>query len=137
MTHVQRITLILRSSVCNYSDPYILVSRAITVTGAGDDDAARRLDEVNKGVIVKNCVPFTDWISEINTTLIDNAKYIDVVMPMYNLIEFSDNYLKTWGSFWQYYRDDPNDNITQSDHSITRLKQQKNLLLLVNKRMLK
>ena len=137
MTHVQRITLILRSSVCNYSDPYILVSRAITVTGAGDDDAARRLDEVNKGVIVKNCVPFTDWISEINTTQIDNAKYIDVVMPMYNLIEFCDNYLKTWGSFWQYYRDDPNDNITQSDHSITRLKQQKNLLLLVNKRMLK
>ena len=137
MTHVQRITLILRSSVCNYSHPYILVSRAITVTGAGDDDAARRLDEVNKGVIVKNCVPFTDWISEINTTQIDNAKYIDVVMPMYNLIEFSDNYLKTWGSFWQYYRDDPNDNITQSDHSITRLKQQKNLLLLVNKRMLK
>ena len=60
MTHVQRITLILRSSVCNYSDPDILVSRAITVTGAGDDDAARRLDEVNKGVIVKNCVPFTD-----------------------------------------------------------------------------
>ena len=76
------------------------------------------------------------WLNKWNKYY-SNAKYIDVVMPIYNLIEFCDNYLKTWGSFWQYYRDDPNDNITQSDHSITRLKQQKNLLLLVNKRMLK
>ena len=46
---------------------------------------------------------------------IDHAKYIDVVMLMYNLIEYSDNYPKTSGSLWQYYRDDPNDNITQSE----------------------
>ena len=57
----------------------------------------------------------TDCISEINNTKLDNAKYIDVVMPMYNLIEYSDNYSKTSGSLWQYYRDDPNDNITQSE----------------------
>ena len=50
----------------------------------------------------------------MNTTQIDHAKFIDVVMPMYNLIEYSDNYSKTSGSLWQYYRDDPNDNTTQS-----------------------
>ena len=53
-------------------------------------------------------------MSEINNTQIDNAKDIDVVMPMYNLIEYSDNYSKTSGNLWQYYRDDPNHNITQS-----------------------
>ena len=72
----------LRSSLCDYSDAYILVSGTITITGAGADDAAKRLDERNKGVIFKNCAPFTDCISEINNTQIDNAKYIDVEMPM-------------------------------------------------------
>ena len=72
----------LRSSLCDYSDTYILVSGTITITGAGADDAAKRLDERNKGVIFKNCAPFTDCISEINNTQIDNAKYIDVEMPM-------------------------------------------------------
>ena len=57
----------------------------------------------------------TNCISSINNIQIDNAEYIDVVMPMYNLIEYSDNYSKTSGSLWQYYRDDPNDNITQSE----------------------
>ena len=57
----------------------------------------------------------TNFISSINNIQIDNAEYIDVVMPMYNLVEYSDNYSKTSGSLWQYYRDDPNDNITQSE----------------------
>ena len=51
--------------------------------------------------------PFTDCISEINNTQIDNAKYIDVIMPMYNLIKYSNNYSKKSGSLWQYYRDEP------------------------------
>ena len=93
-------TLILRSSLCDYSDAYILLSGNITITGAGNDDVARQLDERNKGVIFKNCAPFTDCISEINNTQIDNAKYIDVAMPMYNLIEYSDNYSKTLESLW-------------------------------------
>ena len=75
-------TWMLRSSLCDYSDAYILVSETITITGAG----ARRLDEINKRVMSKNCAPFTDCISETNNTQIDNAKYIDVVMPIYNLI---------------------------------------------------
>ena len=59
----------------------------MTITGAGADNAAKRLDERNKGVIFKNCAPFTDCISEINNNKTDNAKCLDVVMPMYNLIE--------------------------------------------------
>ena len=94
----------LRSSLCDYSDAYILVSETIAITGAG----ARQLDEINKRVMFKNCAPFTDCISETNNTQIDNAKYIDVVMPMYNLILYSDNYLETSGSLWQFYRDGPN-----------------------------
>ena len=58
-----------------------------------------------KKVIPKNCAPFTDYISEINNKKIDHAKDIDVVMPMYNLIQYSDNYSKTSRSLWQYYRD--------------------------------
>ena len=57
-----------------------------------------RLDEKYKGVIFKNCAPFTDWISEINNTQTDNAKDLDVVMLMYNLVKYSDNYLKTSGN---------------------------------------
>ena len=68
------------------------MSRTITITEAGDDDAAKWVDERNKAVIFKNCAPFTDCISEINNTQIHKAKHIDVVMPMYNLIEYSNNY---------------------------------------------
>ena len=55
----------------------------------------------------KNSAPFTDWINEINNTQLENAKYIDAVMPMYNLIKYSDDLSKTFGSLWQYYRDEP------------------------------
>ena len=65
-------------------------------------------------VTFKNWAPFTKCISRINNTDIDNAYDIDVVMPMYNLIEYSDNYSKTSGSLWQYYKDYPNDNLANS-----------------------
>ena len=107
--------MMLKSSLCDYSDTYILVKGEITITGAGDDAAARQADERDKGVAFKNCAPFTNCISEINNTQIDNTKYIDIVMPMYNLIEYSDNYSKTSGSLWQYYRDEPNDNLADSE----------------------
>ena len=103
-------TTMLRSNLCDYADAYILVKGTITITGAGNDDAAKQLDERNKGVIFKNCAPFTKCISRINNTDIDNAQDIDIVMPMYNLTEYSDNYSKTSGSLWQYYKDEPNDN---------------------------
>ena len=108
-------TTMLRSNLFDYADAYILVRGAITITGAGNDDAARQADERNKGVILKNCAPFTKCISRINNTEIDNAQDIDIVMPMYNLIEYRDNYSKTSGSLYQYYKDYPNDNITRNE----------------------
>ena len=103
-------TTMLKSDLCDYADAYIFVKGTITIAGAGADAAARQLDERNKGVIFKNCAPFTKCISRINGTDIDNARDIDIVMPMYNLIEYSDNYSKTSGSLWQYYKDDHNEN---------------------------
>ena len=82
----------LKSSSCNYSDAYILVKGTITVNNTAADSAAA--NNTNEKVIFKNCAPFTNWISEINNTRIDNAKDIDIVMPMYNLIKYSDNYAK-------------------------------------------
>ena len=108
-------TTMLRSNLCDYADAYILVKGTITITGAGNDDAAKRLDERNKGVIFKNCAPFTKCISRINGTEIDIAKDIGIIIRIYNLIEYGDNYSKTFGSLWQHYKDDPNDNITQSE----------------------
>ena len=86
-------TTIVRSILCDYA--YILVKRTITITGAGNYDGTKRADERGKGVTFKNCAPFTKSISRINNTDIDNAQDIDIVMPMYNLIEYSDNYSKT------------------------------------------
>ena len=108
-------TTMLKSSLCDYSDAYILVKGTITIKGAGADAAARQADERDKGVIFKNCAPFTNCISEINNTQVDNAKDIDSVMPMYNLIEYSNNYAKTSGPLWQYYRDEPNNNLADSE----------------------
>ena len=108
-------TTMLKSRLCDYSDAYILVKGTITIAGAGADAAARQADERDKGVVVKNCAPFTNCISEKNNTQVDNAKDIDIVMPMYTLIEYSDNYAKTSGILWQYYRDEPNDNLANSE----------------------
>ena len=108
-------TTMLKSSLCDYSDAYILVKGTITITGAEADAAAGQADERDKGVVFKNCAPFTNCISEINNTQVDNAKDIDIVMPMYNFIEYSDNYAKTSGSLWQYYRDEPNNSLADSE----------------------
>ena len=95
----------LRSSLCDYSDAYILVKGNISVNNTADVGADA--NNTNKKVIFKNCAPFTSCISKINNTQIDNAEYIDIVMPMYNLIEYSDNYSKTSGSLWQYCKEIP------------------------------
>ena len=110
-------TTMLKSTLCDYSDAYILVKGTITIIGRGADAAARQADERDKGASFKNCAPFINCISEINNTQIDNAKDIDIVMPMYNLIEYSDNYAKTSGSLWQYFGDEPNDNNIEDSES--------------------
>ena len=95
----------LRSSLCDYSDAYILSKGNITVNNTAA--AGVSANNTNKKVIIKNCAPFTNCISKINNTQIDNAEYIDIVVPMYNLMEYSDNYSKTSGSLWQYCKEIP------------------------------
>ena len=82
----------IRSHLCDYSDEYILVRGTITINRAGDNDSAKQADERNKGVIFKDYAPFTDCISEVNNNQIDYTKDINVVITMYNLIEYSFNY---------------------------------------------
>ena len=89
-------TSLIRSSLCDYNDTYIRVKTTISVPSTG---IAAALNNRNKKLISTNCAPFTDCISEINDKEIDHAKVIDVVMPVYNLIEHSGNYLKT---FWKF-----------------------------------
>ena len=108
-------TSMVKSRLCDYSDEYILTSRAIAINEAEDDDNAKRLDEIYKGVKSENCVSFTYCISEINNTQIDDATDLDVVMPIYNSIEYSNNYLETSESLWQYYWDDSYGNIVHSN----------------------
>ena len=115
-------TMSLRSSLCYYADAYILFKGTITITGAEDNVAARQADQRNKGVIFKNSVPFTKSISKVNDTEIDNARDIDIVMEMYNLIEYCDNYSKTSGSLWQYYKDGPSDNLADSESFKSKVK---------------
>ena len=105
----------LKSSLWDYSDAYILVKGRITITGAGDNAGSGQADESKKGVTFQNCAPFINCISEINDTEIDNAKNIDIIMLMYNLIEYSHNYSKPSESLWQCYRDKPNYNLTDSE----------------------
>ena len=115
-------TAMLRSNICDYVDSYILVKGTTTITGEGDNAAEERADERDKGVTIKNCAPFTKCISRINNTDIDNGHDIDIVMPMFNLIEYSDNYSKTSGSLWQYYKDDPNDSLANSESFKSKVK---------------
>ena len=107
MKTVERITPIVKlnlklqcdGQVFYYSE--VLVGGTITVAevAAGGGNSCVEL-------VFKNYTPFTNCISKINNTTTDNAKYIDVVMPMYNLIEHSNNYSKISGRLWQYYRDE-------------------------------
>ena len=96
---------ILRTNLWDYADSYILFKGTITITVAGADVAAKQADERDKNVIFKNYAPFTKCMSRINGIDINNAQDIDMLMPMRNLIEYSDKYLKTSGSLWQYYID--------------------------------
>ena len=80
-------TAMLKSSLCDYSDAHILVKGTITVADTSDTGAA--VNNTNKKVLLKNCVPFTNCISKINNTHTDNAKDTDIVMTIYNLIELA------------------------------------------------
>ena len=101
----------LRSGLCDYSDVYIVVKGTITVTDPNNGNNDKKL-------ALKNNAPFTSCISKINNTLIDNAEDLDIVIPMYNLLEYSKNYRKTTGSLWNYYRDEPNSGIGGRNNNV-------------------
>ena len=103
-SHIKFKTIMLKSSLCNYGHPFLLVKGRTTVNNTG---TAAAPTNSNKKVIFKNCTQFTDCIFEIKNTQVDNAKQIDIVMPMHNLIEYSNNYSKTSGCLWQNYKDIP------------------------------
>ena len=98
---IKFLTNSLELSLCDYSDAYILVTGNITVTG-GDD---------NTKVAFKNCAPFEKCRTEINWTFVDDVQHINIVMPMYNFIEYSDNYFDTSESLWQFKRDEKEGNV--------------------------
>ena len=100
-------TPMLRSDLCDYSDAYILVNGTITVTANVGANSIR--DKKNRKLILKNNAPFVSCITRINNELIEDADDLDIVMSMYNLLEYSKNYRKTIGSLYNYYRDDLTD----------------------------
>ena len=97
-TTVKFKTKVIKSNLCDYSNAYVLVAGNIT---GGD---------ANDRVAFKNCVLFTKCITHINDEHVDNADNLDIIMPMYNLIEYSDNYWDTSGNLWQFKRDEQNMN---------------------------
>ena len=94
-------TSMLRSDLCDYSDAYVWVKGKITVTNPNDNA------NFNKELTLRNNAPFISCISKINGELVENAEDLDIVMPMYNLLQYSKNYEKTSGSLFNYYRDEP------------------------------
>ena len=100
----------LRSDLCDYSDAYIVVKGTITVVRPHN---AKK----NKATTFKNNAPFINCISKINGVKIDNTEDLDVVMPMYNLFEYSTNHRKTTGSLWNYYRDETSNPLFSNSES--------------------
>ena len=103
-------TPMLSSNLCDYSDAYILVKGTITVAAPGVNNNANNIrDKKNRPLILKNNTPFVSCITRINGELIENANDLDIVIPMYNLLEYSKNYRKTIGSLYNSYRDELSD----------------------------
>lgn len=96
-----RIQNLLKSSLYEYSNPYIVVKGTIAITRAAADTALQITDEIDMQLTFKNWALFTNCISQINSTYVDNAGYLDIVILLYNLIGYNNNYAKT-GSLWQY-----------------------------------
>ena len=103
-------TLMLRSNLLDYCDAYILVKDTIMVTAPGINNNANNIrDKKNRPLILKNNSPFVSCITRINGELIEDPDDLDIVMSMYNLLQYSKNYRKTIGSLYNYYRDELSD----------------------------
>ena len=122
---IKFLTRSIESSLCDYSDAYILVTGNITVTRtiaaavAGDDPQRKQPLNAATQVVFKNCAPFKKCSTEIDGTFVDETDFINITMPMYNLIEYSDNYSDTSGSLWDFKRDEivDNANVTNDDNA--------------------
>ena len=109
-------TPMLRSNLCDYSDAYILVKGTITVTAPGANNGANNIkNKRNRSLILKNNGPFVTCITRIKGELIQDADDLDIVMSMYNILEYSQNYRKTIGSLYNYYRDELSDDADDSN----------------------
>ena len=110
ITKINQLDLKHSSNLCDYSDVYILVKGTITVTAPGVNNNANNIgDKRNRPLILKNNAPFVSCITRINGELIEDADDLDIVISMYNLLEYSKNYRKTIGSLYNYYRDELSD----------------------------
>ena len=106
----------LRSNLCDYSDAFILVKGTITVTASGANNGANNIiDKRNRPLILKNNASFVSCITRINGELIEDANDLDIVMLMYNLVEYSKNYRKTIGSLYNYYRNELSDDVDDNN----------------------
>ena len=112
------LTSSLESNLRDYSDAYILVTGNINVTG-GDN---------NTKVAFKNCAPFKKCRTEINETFVDDAEHINIAMPMYNLIEYNDNYSDTSGSLWNFKRDEIEEDVDLTIDNAPSFKYKANLI---------
>ena len=108
-------TPMLRSNLCDYSDAYVLVKGTITVAGNN------LRDRQDRSLIFKNNAPFVSCITRINGELIEDADDLDIVMSMYNLLEYSKNYRKTIGSLYNYYRDELSDDADDNQFNNTEI----------------
>ena len=115
---IKSLTWSIESSLWDYSDAYILVTGNIAFVGGDDDTKAA----------FKNCAPFRKCRTEVSKTFIDEAEHINITMPMYNLIEYSDNYSDTSGSLWQFKRDEIVGNINLANNNSSSCKYKSNLI---------
>ena len=115
---VKFLTSSLESSLCDYSDAYILVTGNIRITRGNNNIKA----------VFKNCAPFKNCRTEINETFVDKTEHINIAMRMYNLIECNDNYSDTSGSLWQFKRDEIEENFDLTVDNSSSFKYKSNII---------
>ena len=102
-------TKVIKANLCSYSDDYVLVTGNITTTGGN----------VNTKVAFKNCAPFTRCVTHINDEQVETAENLDIIMPMYNFLEYSDNYADSSGGLYHLKRDEQNINADRNLANVT------------------
>ena len=115
---IKFLTKSIESSLCDYSDAHILVKGSIRISRGNN----------NTKVAFKNCAPFKNCRAQINETFTDEAEHIDIAVPMYNLIEYSDNYSDISGCLWQFKRDEIEENNDLTIDNLSSFKYKSNII---------